>query len=58
MNLPRHETILLVMNTVMDLPLKSKEPIQLHRVQFGDRNVADFCPGSILKRIIIEELAA
>jgi hypothetical protein len=58
MNFPCHETILLVVYTFMYFPFKSKEPIQLHRVQFSDGNIADLCPGSILKRVIIEELAA
>lgn len=41
---PRCEAVLLVMDALMELPLKSEEPLQFHGVQFANRYVADLGP--------------
>lgn len=58
MAFPGHETVLFVMDPVMNFPLEPKQPFQFHRIQIGDGNIANFGPRPILKRIVIEELAA
>lgn len=46
------------MNTLVDLPLEAKEPLELHGVEISDGNAADFSPGAVLEGVVVEELAA
>lgn len=55
---PRSETILLIIDAVMDLPFKSEEPLEFQLVQLCDRNIANFSPRFVLESIIIQEFAS
>ena len=48
---------MLVVNSIMDLPFEGKEPVELHGVEFGDGNVADFGPRLVLEGVVVQELA-
>lgn len=54
---PGRKAVMLVVNSVMDLPLKGEEPVELHGVEFGDGDVADFGPGLVLEGVVVQELA-
>ena len=55
---PREKPFVFVIHHTVDLPVELGEPLQLHLVEFMYRNAADFSPGSILERVVIEKLAA
>lgn len=55
---PGSESILLAVDALMKLPVKRKEPVKFHCVQFSNRNVADFGPRPVLEGVVVEELAA
>ena len=55
---PHEEAFILVVHWSMDCPVKTFQPLQLHRVQVLDGDAAHFCPGSILESIVVKELAA
>lgn len=42
----------------MERPIEALQPIQLHLVQFKHWDATDIGPGTVLERIVIEELAA
>lgn len=55
---PGRESILLVVDAVMDLPLKGEKPFEFHGIQIGNGNVANLGPGLVLERIVVQELAS
>jgi hypothetical protein len=58
MRTPRSETILLVVDAVVDFPVKREQPFQFHVVQLGNGDAADLGPGFVLEGVVIEELTA
>lgn len=55
---PRSKTILVIIDSVVDLPVEGKEPFQLQRVQFSDRDAANFGPRFVLESVVVKELAS
>lgn len=55
---PRRESILLIVDTVVDLPVEGEEPLKFHFVQLGDGDIADFGPRLVLESVVIQELAS
>jgi hypothetical protein len=55
---PGSKPILLVVNALVDLPVKCKEPVELHGVQLTDGDVADLSPGFVLECVVVQELAS
>lgn len=55
---PRGKSVLLIIDALVDLPVKGKEPLELHLVQFSHGDVAHFGPRLVLEGIIIQEFAA
>lgn len=55
---PRRESILFIVDAVVDLPLECEEPLKFHFVQLSDGDVADFGPRFVLESVVIQELAS
>lgn len=53
MSLPRHESIILGVNTLVNLPVEAEEPLELHGVEVCDGNAADFGPGAVLEGVVV-----
>lgn len=54
---PGRKTVMLVVNSIMNLPFEREEPVEFHGVEFGDGDVADFGPGLVLEGVVVQELA-
>jgi hypothetical protein len=55
---PGSKPILLIMNALVDLPVKCKEPVELHGIQLTNGDVADLSPGFVLECVVIQEFAS
>lgn len=55
---PHEETLLFVVHHTMNLPVEVGEPLKFHHVELLDGDAANFSPGSVLKCVVVEELAA
>lgn len=55
---PRRESILLVIDSIVDLPIKGEEPFEFHGVQLTHGEIADLGPGLVLESVIVQKLAS
>lgn len=55
---PHEEALVFIVHDAVDLPVEVCQPLQLHHVQFLNGNAANFGPRSVLKGVVIKELAA
>lgn len=54
---PRGESVLLVIDAIVDLPLEGEKPLEFQLVQFGDGDIADFGPRFVLESVVVQKLA-
>ena len=54
---PHRETIPLVEDASMNGPFEVEQPLELHLIQLGNGDAADFSPGAILESVVVQKFA-